>query len=108
MVRVNGIDCDFADTTFKRFRGLMLKRNFKPLFFDFGKDSRNSCSLHTFFMLEPIDIVFINSKKEIVDIQTAKPWLPLIRPKKKARYVLELSAGKGKKFRLSSKATIKF
>lgn len=106
MITVNGIECEVAESYWDKFRGLMLKKDFKPLFFDFGGEAKNRCALHTFFMLEPIDIVFINSKNKVVDIQTAEPWNPLIRPKEKARYVVELPKGMGERFSKQTKVKI--
>ena len=101
-------DCEIAGTPWKKFKGIMFKRAFKPLFFDFGKDTKAGCALHTFFMLKTIDILFINSEQTIVEIKTTKPWKPLIKPKDQARYVLELPHGMGKKFKAQAKAQIKF
>lgn len=105
-MKIKSIEFDEAKTMWQKFRGLMLKRNVRPLFFDFRRDSRNGCALHTFFMLEMIDIVFVNSEKIVVDTQTVRPWRSLIRPKKPARYVLELPAGLGKSFKVGTRLRV--
>jgi uncharacterized membrane protein (UPF0127 family) len=81
----------------------MLKRNISPLFFDMGRESKTSCCMHTLFMLRTIDMVFVNSKREIVDIKKAKPFKPLIKPKTPARYVIELPEGMSRAFKKGEK-----
>ena len=95
--RTQKIDCNIADTGLKKTIGLMMQRNIKPLFFDFGQESRYNC-MHTLFMLRPIDMVFINSQHKVVDIKTAKPFRPFFQPKEPARYCIELPEGMGKMF----------
>lgn len=94
------LDCNIADTSAKRALGLMMKRTIEPLLFDLGKEAKNSCAMHTFFMLRTIDMVFLNSEKKVVDIKKAKPFKPLIIPKAPARYVIELPEGMSKMFEL--------
>jgi uncharacterized membrane protein (UPF0127 family) len=94
------IECRIADTSAKRAIGLMMQHNIEPLFFDMGRESSNSCAMHTLFMLRTIDMVFVNTEKKVVDIKTAKPFKPIIRPKAPARYVIELPEGMSKMFEL--------
>lgn len=74
-----------ADTFFKRFRGLMLKKDFKSgLLFKNLADS----SIHTCFMRFEIDVYFIDETKTVYDKKTLKPWR-FYRPQKQAEYILE-------------------
>ena len=74
-----------ADTFFKRFRGLMLKKDFQSgLLFKNLTDS----SIHTCFMLFEIDVYFIDETRTVYDKKTLKPWR-FYRPKKQAEYILE-------------------
>jgi uncharacterized protein len=64
--------------------------------FDFGfifkrdKESILGSSIHMMFVFFPIKILFLNSKKEVVDIiYKARPFL-FYFPKKKAKYIIEL------------------
>ncbi|MAF89238.1 MAG: DUF192 domain-containing protein [Candidatus Pacebacteria bacterium] len=105
MARVGGISVEIADSLFEKVSGLMMRKSIKPLLFDFKRDSTMLCSIHTFFMLKPIDIVYINSKNEVVQVIKAKPWR-IYYPRKKSRYVLELPAGMGRKFTAGKKIKI--
>ncbi len=105
MAKVNGISVEIADSLFEKASGLMMRKKIKPLLFDFRRDSTILCSIHTFFMLKPIDIVYINSNKVVVQVIKARPWRAYY-PQEKSRYVLELPAGMGKKFTTGKKITI--
>ena len=78
-----------ADSFFKRFKGLMLKKDFKSvLVFKNLTDS----SVHTMFMRFEIDVYFINEYNVIYDKKTLKPW-KFYRPPMKAKYILETESG---------------
>jgi len=86
---------EVADTTWKKFKGLMLKSKPKPMLFVFKRSSRHS--FHTCFMRFPIDFVFMDENKKVVEIhENVKPWR-FVRPQTPAMYVLELPAGTAKK-----------
>ena len=79
----------YADTFFKRFKGLMGKKDFEDaLLFTNLKDS----SIHTLFMRFEIDIYFIDENKMIFDKVSLKPWR-FYKPKKQAKYILETKKG---------------
>lgn len=79
-----------ADTFFKRFKGLMGKKEFNEgLLFTNLKDS----SIHTLFMRFEIDVYFIDKNKIIYDKVTLKPW-KFYNPKKQAEYILETKKDK--------------
>ena len=74
-----------ADSIFKRFKGLMFKKDFDEcMLFCNLKDS----SIHTLFMKFEIDIYFLDSDKVIIEKTSLKPW-KVYRPKKSAKYILE-------------------
>lgn len=90
------LDIEFAETDYETQIGLMYRHSMEDhqsMLFIFDKDEPRS-----FYMKNtefPLDIIFINSKKEIVGIQKdAKPFnkssLPSGAP---AMYVLEVNAG---------------
>lgn len=76
----------FADTFFKRLKGLMFKKDidFALVFADF-MDS----SIHTHFMRFEIDVYFLDEKKTVFEKACLKPWR-FYRPKKQAKYILEV------------------
>ena len=79
-----------ADTFFKRFKGLMGKKDFEDtLLFTNLTDS----SIHTMFMRFEIDIYFIDKNKIIYDKVSLKPW-KFYKPKKRAAYILETKKNK--------------
>ncbi|MBE6495816.1 MAG: hypothetical protein E7Z78_05160 [Methanobrevibacter thaueri] len=79
-----------ADTFFKRFKGLMGKKDFEDtLLFTNLTDS----SIHTMFMRFEIDIYFLDKNKIIYDKVSLKPW-KFYKPKKRAAYILETKKNK--------------
>ncbi|HHI01342.1 MAG: DUF192 domain-containing protein [Thermococcus sp.] len=82
-----------ADTFFKRFRGLMLKPTVDhALVFVLSRETRINASIHMFFMLQSIDIIFLNSSREIVDLKRAHPWRIYV-PRESAKYIIEAPLG---------------
>ena len=75
---------EIANTFFKKFLGLMGKKNIKTGYF-FPKTK----SIHTFFMKEPIDIIMINKDNKVVYYQKNVPKNKIII-KKKAYHTIEL------------------
>lgn len=85
---------EMADSFFSRFRGLMLKKNIERgliLKIPAGRGRRGS-AIHMFFMRIPLDLVFLNEEKVVVDTVTLKPW-QTYTPKSPARYVIEFKTG---------------
>lgn len=84
------IKITYANNFFKRFKGLMLKRNidFAILFYNL-KDSR----IHTHFMRFDIDVYFLDENKIIFEKTTLKPW-KFYKPQKNANYILETKKDK--------------
>ena len=74
-----------ANTFFKRFKGLMGKKDidFVMLFTDL-----TDSSIHTLFMRFDIDVYFLDKNKIIYEKTTLKPW-KFYKPKNKAKYILE-------------------
>lgn len=96
----------FADNMLLRAKGLMFEKekNFDySLIFTFNYESKIGCSLHMLFMNFSVDVLFLNSKKEVVDKVTLKPWLLNYTPKKAAKYVVESPVGTNKKVKLKDK-----
>ena len=82
-----------ADSFFKRFRGLMLIRNVSyALVFVLPAETKANASIHMFFMLSDIDVIWLDSARRVVDFKTAKKWR-LYTPKKAAKYIIEGPVG---------------
>lgn len=79
----------YADTFFKRFKGLMGKRDFDHvLVFTNLTDS----SIHTMFMRFEIDVYFIDENRMVFDKVTLKPWR-FYKPGRQAKYIIETRKG---------------
>ncbi|MBM3200290.1 DUF192 domain-containing protein [Candidatus Woesearchaeota archaeon] len=58
------------------------------------KESISETMIDMLFVFFPIDVLWLNERKEVVDIKkSVKPFTPLLIPKKPAKYVIELKAG---------------
>jgi len=76
---------------FTKFRGLMFSKK-KNLIFNLNKESRINSIIHTFFVFFPIDVYWLDKNKNIVDFRlNVKPFTIKI-PKKRAKYIIELTS----------------
>ena len=88
------INLKYADTYFKRLKGLMFKKNIDyGLVFIIKAKNRFSSGIHTSFMKFNIDVYFLDENLKIFDIQTLKPW-EKYTPLKKADYIIEFEENK--------------
>jgi len=82
-----------ADSFFKRFRGLMLVRDVNyALVFVLPAETRANASIHTFFMLSDIDVIWLDSARRVVDFRTARKW-HFYTPKNPSKYIIEGPVG---------------
>lgn len=83
-------DVKVAETFFTRSVGLLSKKSVSS---NEALVIKPCCSIHTFFMKFPIDVLFIGKNGNIIELyENVKPWriLPIHLASK---YVLELCAG---------------
>lgn len=81
-----------ADTFFRRWRGLMLRRRLaedEGLLFTFHRENRGESAIHMFFVGFPIAAVWLDARGVVVDAKLAKPWRPYYAPTRPARYLIE-------------------
>ena len=94
----------FADSSWKKFRGLMFEKRERfdyALVFDFGRETQWGASIHMLFVFFPIDLIYLNEKKQVVDLQeSVLPWTLNYTPTKPARYLIEMPLENGKKISL--------
>ncbi|ASJ16788.1 hypothetical protein A3L04_06715 [Thermococcus chitonophagus] len=83
-----GGEVKFADTFIKRFLGLMFRKPRYALIFVLPTETRINASIHGFFMREAIDVIFLDSKRKVVDFTILRPWR-LYTPKRPAKYIIE-------------------
>jgi len=83
--------CYVARGFFDRLKGLMFRWEIPK---DFALAFPHCNSIHTFFMMTAIDVVFVSASGEVVDvIQGIKPWRLLV-PRLKAKHVVEMRTGR--------------
>ena len=99
-----------ARTMSQRFMGLM---GVSPNAFDYGlvfhlaEEGRMNASIHMLFMRMPIDLLFLDSQRRVVDmVKNLQPWTLNYTPKKDAEFVIELPAGTIKKFAIPASAKL--
>lgn len=59
------------------------------LLFVTGSESRTTTTIHMFFMLFSIAVVWLDKDGRVVDKQLAKPWRPAYVPAAPAQFYLE-------------------
>lgn len=87
-------DMIWAKGTFRIARGLMFagKKKIKQgicLVMPTSKDVKFGASVTMWFCFYPMEILFINSKFEVVDKVILKPWVSNYTPKNQCMYVVE-------------------
>lgn len=85
---------DLASSFMSRFMGLMFRRDLeRGLILKLPKSrSRYGSGIHMFFMKIPLDIIFVDASKRVVDMISIDPW-KTYTPRAPARYVVELERG---------------
>lgn len=84
-----------AQTFWQRFKGLMgvsPSEHDYALVFHMLHEDQLGASIHMLFMRMPLDVLWLDEKKKIVDFATLKPWVFNYTPVKPAKYVVELPA----------------
>jgi len=83
-----------VNSTLGKARGLMFSRK-KNLIFVFDKERK--ISLHMFFVFFPIDVLFLDENKEIIEIKKDFRPFTFYKSEKKAKYIVEIALDKDKK-----------
>jgi uncharacterized membrane protein (UPF0127 family) len=74
------------------FRGLQLAprpAEDEGLLFVTDSESKTNTTIHMFFVLFSIAVVWLDSSNVVVDKKLAKPWRPAYAPRAPARYFIE-------------------
>lgn len=85
-------EAELADNFLSRARGMSFRTEGKMLF-RFPRSSRVAVDM--MFLSVPLQLVFLDRDKRVVDVQRAEPWSfdprtwKLYRPSQPARYLLE-------------------
>ena len=91
-ITINNYDMEVecADTFKKRLFGLMGKKKFNGLLFKQKYSNRFCSSIHTSFMLVPIDLIYIDKNMRISQTTTLNPWKIFIPKEDNTKYIIEL------------------
>lgn len=85
-----------CDTFWRRLRGLMFRRRLssdEAYLFVFGNESVVAASVHMVFVFYPIALVWLDRKRQVVDVRLAQPFHPYYAPQKGAQYLVEGAPG---------------
>ena len=83
-------DYRLCTSTLSKARGLMFSKE-KNLIFTFKNE--RIVALHMMFVFFPIDLLFLDKNRKVVEIKkNFRPWT-FYTPKKKGMYVIELKSG---------------
>tara|TARA_Y100000310_G_C20627136_1_gene786563 strand:- start:649 stop:978 length:330 start_codon:yes stop_codon:yes gene_type:complete len=80
------LDVKVLKNVFSQARGLMFRKNSKPLLFVFKNSKKRA--IHSLFC-KPFVAIWFNQNK-IVDVKIVKRWKFLIKPKEKSDRLLEI------------------
>ncbi len=100
-IRNRNFFVEVADTWWKRTKGLMFKKTLAPfhgLLIEFPKTGKYG--IWMLFMKFPLDLIFLDESMQVVDAIHNVPPISLLRPstwkiykpRRPARYVLEINA----------------
>ncbi len=108
LIRINNkkIEADICKSLLSKAIGFMF--SFKPrnLLFIFDKETVHS--LHMFFVFFPIDVVFLEKNKKIVEIKEDFMPFTFYKPINKAMYILEMARGSVKRYGIKHNVKIEF
>ncbi len=92
---------------FSKAKGLMFTK-YKDRADIFHFEEEKIEVLHMLFVFRPIDVLFLNKKKEIVEIKEFLGPFKFYKPEKKAKYIVELPSGRIKEKKLRQGMKIEF
>ncbi len=84
-------DCKVLYSVLSKAIGLMFSFKPRPLVFVFDKEQH--IHLHMFFVFFPIDVLFLDKDKKVVEIKENFLPFTVYNPRNKALYVIELPMG---------------
>jgi uncharacterized protein len=84
---------EHADTFLRKLVGVMFRKSLdRALIFDMRYEAYDG--IHMLFVRVPIDVLFLDPEKTIVDLKTGlRPWIGSAFPRHRFRYAIELPAG---------------
>ncbi|MDA1196602.1 MAG: DUF192 domain-containing protein [Nanoarchaeota archaeon] len=98
----------YASSLFEKTKGLMFTKQHKHRALIFPFNQEKTQSLHMLFVFYPIDVIFLNKDKKIVELkENFKPFTSYTS-KEKAQYILELPKNTIKQSQSSVGDSIRF
>lgn len=100
---VKPILAKYCDTFLCQLRGLTFRRELpleEGLLLVQRRDSRWEAAIHMLGMSMDLTIVWINSRRRVVDVRFARRWRLIYLPCQPARYVLEIALARLDDFRI--------
>jgi uncharacterized protein len=82
-------DAEVLTSRLRQAKGLMFSRR-RNLIFALPRE--RFLTMHMFFVFYPIDVVFLDSRREIVELKARFRPFTLYRLKNRARYIIELQS----------------
>lgn len=83
-------EVEFADSFWRRFRGLMFRPRKDNLALIFSKTR----TIHTFFVFFPIDLIYTDESYKVVELKEDLRPFSWYSPKESSRYLIELASGR--------------
>ena len=101
----------YCENILPRAKGLMFSKPLKQgsaIVLVSPKEGILETTIHMMFVFFPLDIVWLNKNKEVVDFCKGVKPFTFVAPKKAAKYVLELPCGVCENLKLGDKITLQF
>lgn len=97
MLKINNkkvaVTTEVCEGLFSKLIGLMFSRKIKDRAVIFIFKKEQIVPLHMFFVFYPIDVLFVDKKRKIVEVKRNLKPFRFYTPKRTAKYVIELPTG---------------
>ncbi|WP_406660107.1 DUF192 domain-containing protein [Methanolobus sp. ZRKC3] len=102
-------DIEFACSIFKQAQGLMFRKSIPDDYaMIFVLKKKSKVSLHMLFVNFPIDVIFLDEKKNVVKTSVLRPWIGTCSSDSKVKYIIETNPGTVKKRGIKNGDSISF
>lgn len=88
----------FCNSIFSKAMGLRFKFDFEDSAYVFSFEKSTIALMDMFFVFYPIDVVFLDNNKKVIEVKAKFLPFAFYKSKVKANYIIELECGAIKKF----------
>lgn len=92
---------------FSKTKGLRFAKRLEEgqaIILETEKESILGTAIDMLFVFFPIDVLWLDKEKKVVDIRrNVKPFTPMIAPKKPAKYIIEMKTGMTNNIKIGDK-----